>query len=68
MAFISDKPIDESSDASLRAAFTKACVLHGFSPDGEDGSDLATVLSHAFRRGITNEEALIALVRNLTED
>lgn len=48
MPFISDKPIDESSDASLRAAFTKACVLHGFSPDGEDGSDLATVLSHAF--------------------
>ncbi|MDH4414805.1 MAG: hypothetical protein QE484_15950 [Rhizobium sp.] len=67
MTSIPDKLIDGASDANLLAAFTKACEQHGFSPDGQDGSDLAIVLSHAFERGITSEEALIALVRNLTD-
>lgn len=65
MTLIPDKLIDGASDANLLAAFTKTCEQHGFSSDGEDGSDLATVLSHAFERGITSEAALIALVENL---
>lgn len=66
MTSIYDKPIDETSDATLLAAFTEACTQHGLLPDGEDASDLATVLSHAFERGITSEDGLIALVMNLT--
>lgn len=60
--------IDGASDANLLAAFTKACAKHGFSPDGDDGFDLATVLRHAFERGITSEEGLMALIRNLTAE
>lgn len=60
-----DKPIDATSDTSLQDAFNEACEQHGFSPDGEDGSDLATVLSHAFERGITSKDGLVALVLSL---
>jgi hypothetical protein len=65
MTSIYDKPIDTTSDASLLAAFTEACAQHEISPDGEDGSDLATILSHAFDRGITSKDGLIARVLNL---
>jgi hypothetical protein len=65
MTSIYDKPIDGTSDASLLDAFIEACAQHGISPDGEDGSDLATILSHAFQRGVTSKDGLIALVLNL---
>ncbi|WP_426125917.1 hypothetical protein [Pararhizobium sp. PWRC1-1] len=67
MTSIYDTPIDATSDASLFDAFTEACAQHGISPDGDDGSDLATILSHAFQRGITSKDGLIALVLNLVE-
>lgn len=60
-----DKPIDATSDSSLLDAFNEACEQHGISPDAEDGSDLATVLSHAFERGITSKDGLVALVLSL---
>lgn len=65
MTSLYEKPIDATSDASLLDAFTEACRLHGIAPDGNDASDLATILSHAFDRGITSKEGLIALVLNL---
>ena len=65
MTSIFDKRIDETSAPSLFDAFTEACMQHGISPDGDDGSDLATVLSHAFHKGITSKDALVALVLNL---
>lgn len=60
------KPIDGTSDASLLEAFTESCAKHGFSPDSEDGLDLATILSHAFEGGVTSKDALIALIKSLT--
>ena len=65
MTSIYGTPIDATSASSLFEAFTEACAQHDISPDGEQGSDLATILSHAFQRGITCKDRLIALVLNL---
>ena len=58
-------PIDGASLAVLLSAFKEACARHDIPPDSEDGSDLLTVLMHAFRKGTTTEDALVALVMNL---
>ncbi|MGO4567571.1 hypothetical protein AB4Z52_21480 [Rhizobium sp. 2YAF20] len=68
MTSIYDTPIDATSAPSLLDAFIEVCAQHGISPDGDDGSDLATVLSHAFDRGITSKDGLIALVLNLVTE
>jgi len=61
MTSIFDKPIDETSEAYLLDASTEACAQHGISPDGGDGSDLATTLRHMFQRGIVRKDRFIAL-------
>jgi len=65
MTHFFDKPIDESSSAVLLDAFTEACRQHEIVADSRDGSDLATILTHAYYKGMTSAEALAALVSNL---
>lgn len=65
MTHFFDKPIDETSSAVLLDAFTEACRQHEIAADSRDGSDLATVLTHAFHKGMTSGDALAALVSNL---
>lgn len=57
--------IEEASIAVLVSAFQEACAHHDISPDGDEGSDLLTVLTYAFQKGTTTREALIVLVTNL---
>lgn len=57
--------INETSNQALRQAFMTACSAHKIEPDDDEGKDIATILSHAFHRGVVQPDDLLRLVRNL---
>ncbi len=59
--------IDETSIAMMRQVLVGECVRRGIKPESIDGEDLALIILHAFRDGMTEECDLIALVRNLVD-
>jgi len=65
MATYVHKPIDSTSPPALIEAFGDACERHGITADDDQGTDLATVLWHAFGKGFTTKDALATFVINL---
>ena len=65
MASYVHKPIDATSPPDLLNAFTEACERHGISVHDDEAIDLSTVLWHAFRKGVTTQDALGTFVSNL---
>lgn len=59
--------IDETSIAMMRRVLVGECARRGIKPEGIEGEDLALVILHAFRDGMTDEGKLTVLVRNLVD-
>ncbi|KQS86643.1 hypothetical protein ASG68_24220 [Rhizobium sp. Leaf453] len=51
----------------LRRVLVTECARREISPDNLTGQDLALVLSHAFNSGMTEENELVVLLRNLSD-
>lgn len=59
--------IDEASIAMMRRVLVGECARRRIKPESVEGEDLALVILHAFRDGMTEECELVVLVRNLVD-
>ncbi len=60
-------PADLSYAKELSAAFEEGCARHGIHADSAMGCDVAVIMRHAFEKGVTGKDALLALLGNLIE-
>ncbi|MBA9032852.1 ubiquitin family protein [Rhizobium leguminosarum] len=65
MTSFSSEYVKETLSTVLISVFEAACARHDISPDSDDGVDLLIVLTHAFQKGTTTEERLLAFVMDL---
>lgn len=59
--------IDERSIAMMKRVLVGECARRGIKPESIEGEELALVILHAFRDGMTEECELTLLVRNLVD-
>lgn len=59
--------IDPASVAMMRRVLVGECARRRINPESIQGEDLALVILHAFRDGMTEECELAVLVRNLVD-
>jgi len=59
--------IDETSIAMMRRVLVGECARRGIKPESIEGEDLALVILHAFRGGMTEECELAVLVQHLVD-
>ncbi|MDQ0323345.1 hypothetical protein QO002_005551 [Pararhizobium capsulatum DSM 1112] len=60
--------IGEESLVMMRRLHIEECARREIDPNGGQGQDLALVVMHAFRSGMTDEKELVVFVRNLTDE
>jgi hypothetical protein len=59
--------IDGTSIAMMKRVHAGECARRGIKPESVEGEDLALVILHAFRDGMTEECELAVLLRNLVD-
>lgn len=59
--------IDDASIAMMRRVLVGECARRGIKPESIEGEDLALLILHAFRTGMTEECELAVLMRNLVD-
>jgi hypothetical protein len=62
-----ERPVDLTYATNLQAAFEEGCTRHGIPADSTMGCDVALIMRHAFEKGVTGKDALLALLENLIE-
>ena len=59
--------IDGTSIAMMKRVLVDECARRGIKPESVEGEDLALVILHAFRTGMTDECELAGMLRNLVD-
>lgn len=59
--------VSDASIAMMRRVLCNECTRRGIRPDSLHAEELARVIMHAFRGGMTEECELVVLVRNLVD-
>lgn len=59
--------IGNNSMNMMRRVLVAECARREIGPDNLTGQDLALVLRHAFSSGMTEENELVVLLRNLSD-
>ncbi len=62
-----ERLVDLNYATELSAAFEEGCTRHRIDADSTMGCDVALIMRHAFEKGVTDKEALLALLENLVE-
>jgi len=60
--------IPDNAVIMMRRVLNGECVSRQISADSVEGEDLALLIMHAFRDGMTEESELVVLARNCVED
>ncbi|MDQ0320799.1 hypothetical protein QO002_002937 [Pararhizobium capsulatum DSM 1112] len=60
--------IGDEALVMMKRVLDEECARREIDPDAGQGQDLALVVMHAFRSGMTDEKELVVLVRNLADE